>query len=115
MGLREDAIQAAEEDRSTPQAELHDTTLEVREKFAEWCAAMGIEKVPSMSITNERYDASSSNAPEMDFRTMVDDIELRGHYVRGEQLRMMHGDDDHEINSLADLGRSVRRGDERTE
>jgi len=115
MGLKEDAVEAADADRGTSKTELHDTTMELREKFAEWCAMMGIEKVPSISVTDERYDASSGNAPEMDFRTTVDDIDLTGHYVRGDKLRVTHGDDEREINSLADLGRSVRREEERRE
>jgi len=47
----------------------------------------------------------------MHFTTMVEDIPLSGRYVRGEKLVMVHGDDDREINSLADLGRAVRAED----
>jgi hypothetical protein len=68
--------------------EIHDATQELGEKFAEWCAAMGIERQPSLSITNQTYQ---DNVPEMHFTTMVDDVPFSGRYVRGEKLRMMHG------------------------
>jgi hypothetical protein len=108
MGLRDDAIQAADDDPSTGKEELHDATQELAEKFAEWCGVMGIEKQPSLQINEQSYE---DGVPEMQFTTMVDDIPLRGHYVRGERLVMMQGDDDREINSLADLGRAVRAED----
>ncbi len=110
MGLREDAIQAADEDKSTPKAELHDATQELTEKFAEWCSVMGIERRPSLSITKQSYE---DHVPEIHFTTMVDDIPLRGRYLRGEDLTMMHAEDDRAINSLADLGRAVRRTEDR--
>lgn len=83
---------------------------ELTEKFAEWSAMMGIERQPTLSITQQSYE-ETDNKPEMHFTTMVDDIPLRGRYTRGEKLRMMHGDDAREINSLADLGRAVRAED----
>ena len=76
MGLREDAIQAAEDDKETPKAELHDASQELTEKFAKWCAMMGIERQPSLSITKQTYEETDSN-PEMHFTTMVDDVPLR--------------------------------------
>ena len=112
MGLREDAIQAADDDPRTERVELHDATQELTEKFAEWCGTMGIERQPSLSINKESYE---DGVPEMHFTTIVEDIPLRGRYVRGEKLVMMHGDDDREINSLADLGRAVRAEDRKAE
>ncbi len=106
MGLKEDALQAADDDRGTEKAELDDTTIELREKFTEWCAVMGIERVPALVITEESYN---DNVPEMHFQTIVDDVDLQGHYVRGDKLTMRHGD--RELNSLADLGRAVRAED----
>lgn len=113
MGLREDALQAAEDDRGTVKAELDDATIELRDKFAEWCAAMGIERVPALAVSKDSYDVRNDEIPEMRFSTIVDDIPLHGRYVRGEKLRMSYADNDREINSLADLGRAVR-ADERT-
>jgi hypothetical protein len=110
LGLREDAVQAAEEDRGTAKVERDEATLEVRDKFAEWCAAMGIEKIPALAITKETH---TDNVPEVQFRTLVDDVELRGRYLRGEKLRMTYGETDREVNSLADLGRAVRAEDGR--
>ena len=108
MGLREDAIQAADDDPSTAKEEFHDATQELGDKFAEWCSVIGIEKQPSLQINEQNYE---DGVPEMQFTTMVDDIPLRGRYVRGEKLVIMHADDDREINSLADLGRAVRAKD----
>ena len=108
MGLREDAVQAAEKDRDTASVERDETTTELREKFAEWCAAMGIDPVPGLVITKETH---TDDVPESHFRTVVDDVELRGRYLRGEKLRMTYGDTDREVNSLADLGRTVRAED----
>jgi hypothetical protein len=113
MGLREDALEAAENDRGTTKAELDDATIELRDKFAEWCAAMGIERVPSIAVSKDSYDVRDNEIPEMRFNTTVDDVPLNGRYVRGEKLRMVYADSDREINSLADLGRAVR-ADERT-
>jgi hypothetical protein len=106
MGLKEDALQAADDDHGTKKAELDDATIELREKFTEWCAVMGIERVPALVITKESYN---DNVPEMHFKTSVDDVDLHGHYVRGEKLTMMHRD--REVDSLADLGRAVRAED----
>ncbi len=108
MGLREDAIQAAEEDRGTAKVERDEATMELRDKFTQWCAAIGIEQVPGLSITKE---TQVDGVPEQHFRTVVDDVELRGRYLRGENLHMTYGDTDREVNSLADLGRAVRAED----
>ena len=110
MGLKEDALQAANDDRAGTKREgeaaLSDATNELREKFDEWCADIGIERPPSLNISNQRYDESTGFVPQMDFRTIVDDIELKGHFVSDEKLQVMHGD--REVNTLADLGRAVR-------
>ncbi len=115
MGLKKDALQAANDDRAGTKREgeavLSDATNELREKFDEWCADIGVEKPPSLNISNQTYDDSTGFVPQMDFHTIVDDLELRGHFVSGEKLQVMHGD--REVNSLADLGRAVR-AEERT-
>ena len=116
MSLRDRAVQARGEVKvrqaANRQAELDKREADIDKLLALWCSTMGISPVPERE--NELTTLTRQGGNRLGFKKAdtftVEDLTFTAEYTTKPEPRLIvHvvGNDEQEINSLADLGKAL--------